>query len=199
LLRCLVLCYRPLHDRGRWHVGGNQVVPPRRPVIGVMGASEASSQSLASARELGTLLARRGWIVLTGGRPEGVMAAASAGAKQVPGSLTLGILPGTAGGTGPDVDIAVFTGMGEARNMINVLTSDVVIACGVEGAGTVSEVALALKAEKPVILLAAGSAARELFGGMGGRLLTAATAEEAVHLIEAQLRIAPWRGGPDLP
>ncbi|HVQ47086.1 MAG TPA: hypothetical protein VMS62_09675 [Gemmatimonadales bacterium] len=172
---------------------------PRRPVIGVMGAGEASSQSLAFARELGTLLAQRGWIVLTGGRPEGVMAAASAGAKQVPGSLTLGILPGTAGGTGPDVDIAVFTGMGEARNMINVLTSDVVIACGVEGPGTVSEVALALKAEKPVILLGAGSAARELFGGMRGRLLTAATAADAVQLVEGQLRVAPWRRGPDLP
>jgi uncharacterized protein (TIGR00725 family) len=169
------------------------VVPSRRPVIGVMGAGEASIQSLAFARELGTLLAQRGWIVLTGGRPEGVMAAASAGAKVVPGSLTLGILPGTAEGTGPDVDIAVFTGMGEARNMINVLTSDVVIACGVEGPGTVSEVALALKAEKPVILLGAGSAARELFGGMRcGRLLDAATPDEAVQLMESQLRIRPW-------
>ena len=106
-------------------------VPSRRPVIGVMGAGQASIQSLALARELGTLLAQRGWIVLTGGRPEGVMAASSAGAKEVPGSLTLGILPGTAGGIGPDVDVAIFTGMGEARNMINVLTSDVVNACGV--------------------------------------------------------------------
>ena len=108
-------------------------MPRRRPVIGVMGAGEASTQTVAAARRLGTLLAQRGWIVLTGGRPEGVMASASAGAKAVPGSLTLGILPGTAGGTGPDVDVAIFTGMGEARNMINVLTSDVVIACGVEG------------------------------------------------------------------
>ena len=167
-------------------------MPPRRPVIGVMGAGEASIQNLAFARELGTLLAQRGWIVLTGGRPEGVMAAASAGAKEVAGSLTLGILPSAGGVTGPDVDIAIFTGMGEARNMINVLTSDVVIACGVEGPGTASEVALALKAEKPVILLGADSAARELFGGMrGGRLLNAATPNEAVQLIERQLRVAP--------
>jgi uncharacterized protein (TIGR00725 family) len=163
---------------------------PRRPVIGVMGAGEASGQSLAFARELGTLLAQRGWIVLTGGRPEGVMAAAAAGAKQVPGSLTLGILPGASGESGPDIDIAVFTGMGEARNMINVLTSDVVIACGVEGPGTVSEVALALKAGKPVILLGAGAAARELFGGMPGRLLTAATAAEAVQLVQGELSVA---------
>jgi len=127
------------------------------------------------------------------------MAATSAGAKQIPGSLTLGILPGTSGGTGPDVDIAVYTGMGEARNMINVLTSDVVIACGVEGPGTVSEVALGLKTEKPVILLGAGSAARELFGLMRGQLLTAATPEEAVRLIEGQLGIPPWHVGADLP
>ena len=162
-------------------------------MIGVMGAGEASVQHLAFARELGTLLAQCGWIVLTGGRPEGVMAAATAGAKQVPGSLTLGILPGTAGETGPDIDIAVFTGMGEARNMINVLTSDVVIACGVEGPGTASEVALAMKAEKPVILLGARSAARELFGGMRrGPLLDAATPEEVVRLIQGELRVAPW-------
>jgi len=42
--------------------------------------------------------------------------------------------------------------MGSARNNINVLSSDVVIACGM-GVGTVSEVALALKANKPVVLL----------------------------------------------
>src|SRR5918994_1410733 len=132
----------------------------RRPVIGVMGAGEPSAGNLAAARELGRLVAERGWVLLTGGRPEGVMAAASAGAKEIPGSLTLGILPGASGGEGPDVDIAVFTGMGEARNAINVLTSDVIVACGVEGPGTVSEVALALKAEKPVILLGASTMAR---------------------------------------
>ena len=50
------------------------------------------------------------------------------------------------------VDIAIMTGMGSARNNINVLSSDVVIACGM-GAGTASEVALALKANKPIVLL----------------------------------------------
>ncbi|MEH2039179.1 hypothetical protein [Nostoc sp.] len=42
--------------------------------------------------------------------------------------------------------------MGNSINNINVLTSDVVIACGM-GAGTASEIALALKANKQVILL----------------------------------------------
>ena len=166
----------------------------RRPVIGIMGAGEASAASLAHARELGMLLARRGWIVLTGGRPEGVMAAASAGAKLVPGSLTLGILPGAAGGLGSDVDIAVFTGMGEARNVINVLTSDVVVACGTEGPGTVSEVALALKADKPVVLLGATAAARELFAGIRGsaRLLVADSPAEVIRLVEEKLGVSRW-------
>jgi uncharacterized protein (TIGR00725 family) len=165
----------------------------RRPVIGVMGAGEPSASSLELARSLGRVLAQRGWIVLTGGRPAGVMAAACAGAKEVPGSLTLGILPGT-GGAGPDVDIAVFTGLGDARNAVNALSSDVIVACGVEGPGTVSEVALALKAGKPVILLGAAAAARTFFRGLpsAGRVLEAEAAEEAARIIERELAIAPW-------
>jgi uncharacterized protein (TIGR00725 family) len=158
----------------------------RRLVIGVMGAGEPSDKSLAAARELGRLVAERGWILLTGGRPAGVMAAASAGAKEIAGSVTLGILPGASGGEGKDVDIAVFTGMGEARNMINVLTSDVVVACGIEGPGTVSEVALAIKAEKPVILLGAAEAERRFFEGIAaGRapVLYADTVPDAMQLI----------------
>src|SRR5688572_19401151 len=169
----------------------------RRPVIGVMGAGEPGPGSLAAAGELGKLIAERGWIVLTGGRPEGVMAAASAGAKQVRGSLTVGILPAASGGAGPDVDLAVFTGMGEARNAINVLTSDVVVACGVEGPGTVSEIALALKAEKPVILLGSSATGRALFEDIraGRRLLEASEPGQVVSLIEHQLAVprgAAW-------
>ena len=165
----------------------------RRPVIGVMGAGKPSPGSLAAAHELGKLLAERGWIVLTGGRPVGVMAAASAGAKLVPGSLTLGILPCATGGEGPDVDVAIFTGMGDARNAINVLTSDVVVACGAEGPGTVSEIALALKAEKPVILLGASPAAGAFFSDLRtpGRLLQAAQPADVVRLIEEELRYRP--------
>lgn len=170
----------------------------RRPIIGVMGAGTASDGSLAAAHALGQLLAERGWIVLTGGRPVGVMAAVCAGAKQVPGSLTLGILPSAGGAAGPDVDLAIFTGMGDARNEINVLTSDVVVACGVEGPGTASEVALALKAEKPVILLGAAEPAAVFFRGIAGpgRLLETGTPEEVVRLIEEHLAVPRWDGRP---
>jgi uncharacterized protein (TIGR00725 family) len=167
----------------------------RRPIIGIMGAAVPGQDSLAMARELGGLVAERGWIVLTGGRPAGIMGAACAGAKQVPGSVTLGILPGADGGAGPDVDIAVFTGMGEARNAINVLTSDVVVACGIEGPGTASEVSLALKAGKPVILLNAARPAGAFFESLevAGRLFSVAVPIEVVRTIEQDLAIPPWK------
>jgi uncharacterized protein (TIGR00725 family) len=50
------------------------------------------------------------------------------------------------------VDIAIVTGMGQGRNVINILSSHVVIACGL-GPGTLSEMALALKLGKPLIML----------------------------------------------
>jgi uncharacterized protein (TIGR00725 family) len=159
-----------------------------------MGAAQAGSRSLAEARELGALVAEHGWIVLTGGRPAGVMAAACAGAKQVRNSLTLGILPDGEGGAGPDVDIAVFTAMGDARNAINVLTSDVIVACGVEGPGTASEVSLALKAGKPVVLLSAAPAARAFFESLGarGQLISADAPADVVRMIEEDLAIPRW-------
>jgi len=125
----------------------------RKIAIGVMGAGEnATVIDRTSAYELGKAIAQQGWILLTGGRNTGVMDAASRGAKSANG-LTIGILPGNDRNDASEaVDIAIVTGMGNARNNINVLSSDVIIACGT-GAGTISEIALALKANKPVILL----------------------------------------------
>ncbi|HET8623043.1 MAG TPA: hypothetical protein VFM14_05735 [Gemmatimonadales bacterium] len=161
----------------------------RRPIVGIVGAADASAACLADAEALGAAVARQGWIVLTGGRDAGVMAAACAGAKQVPGSLTLGILPSTSGGANPHVDIAVFTGMGDGRNVVNVLTSDIVVACGVEGAGTASEVALALKSGKPVILLRAAASAHAFFGRLQGgeALLAADSVEQVIELIDTRV------------
>jgi uncharacterized protein (TIGR00725 family) len=165
----------------------------RRPIIGVMGAARATEQSVETARELGRLLAERGWIVLTGGRPAGIMAAAAAGAKEIGDSLTIGVLP-DGGAAGQDIDIVIATGMGDARNVINVLTSDVLVACAVEGPGTASEVALALNAGKPVILLRADAAAVTFFRGLPatGRLFECATPTEVVQLLEHELDVARW-------
>lgn len=85
--------------------------------------------------------------------------------------------------------------MGEARNAINVLSSDVVIACGVEGPGTASEVALALRLARPTILLAPAAEASRFFRTIAGRcpLHEVATPEAAVELIECDLGIPRWR------
>ncbi|MBW4445934.1 MAG: TIGR00725 family protein [Spirirestis rafaelensis WJT71-NPBG6] len=125
----------------------------RKIIIGVMGPGEkATAKDLQNAYELGKLIAQQQWILLTGGRNVGVMDAASKGAKSTNG-LVIGILPDDSKrGISEAVDIAIFTDMGNARNNINVLSSDLVIACGM-GAGTASEIALALKGNKQVILL----------------------------------------------
>ncbi|MBW4611309.1 MAG: TIGR00725 family protein [Hassallia sp. WJT32-NPBG1] len=125
----------------------------RKIIIGVMGPGDkATAKDLQNAYELGKLIAQQQWILLTGGRNVGVMDAASKGAKSTNG-LVVGILPDDSKrGISEAVDIAIFTDMGNARNNINVLSSDLVIACGM-GAGTASEIALALKGNKQVILL----------------------------------------------
>jgi uncharacterized protein (TIGR00725 family) len=155
-----------------------------------MGAGEPSPLQRHAAQRMGRLIAEAGWILLTGGRPAGVMDAAGAGAREVPGSLTLGILPGgPEDAVSPHVDLAVFTGMGDARNVINVLSSDVVVACGVEGPGTAAEVALALKARRPIILLGAPAGVVEFYRPLDpeGLLHHAATPEAAITLIRALL------------
>jgi uncharacterized protein (TIGR00725 family) len=127
--------------------------PTRPPIIGVMGPGEqATFRDQQLAYQLGQLIAQQGWILLTGGRPVGVMEAANRGAKQA-GGTTLGILPESDASAASDsVDIVIPTGMGNARNVINVLTSHAIVACGM-GSGTASEIAIALKVRKPVVLL----------------------------------------------
>ncbi len=157
--------------------------PSRRPIIGVMGPGAPAAPELPGmAEELGRLIARAGWITLSGGRDAGVMAAVNRGAKSA-GGLTVGILPDRERlGISVHVDIPIITDMGSARNNINVLSSDVVIACGM-GRGTAAEIALALKAEKKVILLACPAAAQTFFRELGGAHVSVAdTPEEAVAI-----------------
>lgn len=125
----------------------------RKTIIGVMGPGASTTEELKkTAFELGRLIAKKGWVLLNGGRDVGVMDAVSRGAQSENG-LTIGILPVDHNDyTSDGVDVAILTDVGQARNNINVLSAHVVIACGL-GAGTASEIALALKAKKHVILL----------------------------------------------
>ncbi|MEJ2228402.1 MAG: cytochrome, partial [Alphaproteobacteria bacterium] len=119
-------------------------------VIGVMGpGSSATAFDLKNAYDIGRLIAEKGYVTLTGGRPNGVMEAALKAAKDA-GGQTVGILPsGDKRDASAYADIVIVTAMMSARNNINALSSDVVVACGIE-AGTLSEIALALKADKNV-------------------------------------------------
>lgn len=98
---------------------------------------------------MGRLLAERGAVLVCGGLG-GVMAAACRGAKDG-GGTTVGILPGTDRGEANEfVDVAIPTGLGEARNALVVRAAHALIAVG-GGYGTLSEIALALKAGKRVV------------------------------------------------
>jgi uncharacterized protein (TIGR00725 family) len=117
------------------------------------------------------------------------MEAAAAGAKEA-GGITVGILPGSRASEANDsIDIPIVTGLGNARNAINVLTSQVIIA--VHGAyGTLSEVALALKCGTPVVALETW----EVIPPRGDPLpeiITARTSEEAVSAAFASISRSP--------
>ena len=158
-----------------------------RPVIiGIMGGASASEETLAAAYRLGALVAREGWILLNGGRNTGVMDASARGARDA-GGTTLGILPDDhLGRCSIHIDIPVLTGMGSARNCINVLTSRIVVACP-GGAGTVSEIALALKYDRPVILLNFDVGGAFERYRLDGCLQSVQTPEEAVAQIKCLL------------
>ncbi|GIW54498.1 MAG: hypothetical protein KatS3mg082_0902 [Nitrospiraceae bacterium] len=149
-------------------------------MIGVMGPGKASRAQLRSAMALGEEIARNGWVLLTGGRAAGVMDAVNRGAKRVPGSLTIGVLPTAGTRVSRFVDVAIVTDMGNARNNVNVLSSDVVVACGPGGPGMIAEVALALKARKPVILLGGDPLEEKMFTKLGGKLVRSARTPQAV-------------------
>lgn len=119
--------------------------------IAIIGPSECSSAESEDAFKIGAKLAARGAVLVCGGG-SGVMEAASRGAHSENG-VVIGILPGndhTAGN--PYLTYSIATGLGEARNAIIARTADVLIAVGGEY-GTLSEIALAMKMNKKVILL----------------------------------------------
>ena len=121
----------------------------RKLIIGVIGAGEADDALRKTAADVGAEIARRGWTLINGGLG-GVMEASARGAVEA-GGTTIGMLPGTdPADANPFVNIAIPTGMGDMRNMLIVRASAALIAVG-GGLGTLSELALALKAGKPVV------------------------------------------------
>ncbi|MBL1175612.1 MAG: TIGR00725 family protein [Pantanalinema sp. GBBB05] len=158
-----------------------------------MGPGEQATVSDQQvAYDLGYQIAQTGWVLLTGGRNTGVMDAASRGAKAA-GGLTIGILPTHDRRNMSDaVDLAIVTDLGNARNNINVLSSDVVIACGM-GVGTTSEIALAIKAGKPVILLNTSLEFQQFFRHLSHQsVFVAESVTAAISIVQQQLN-SDWQ------
>ncbi|MBD3348640.1 MAG: TIGR00725 family protein [Candidatus Eisenbacteria bacterium] len=139
--------------------------------ITVVGGSRCDDATATLAEQIGREVARRGGVLVCGGLG-GVMEAASKGASAA-GGLVVGILPGVdAREANPHVAVPIPTGMGEARNVVNVRAGDAVIA--LRGShGTLSEIAFALGFGIPVMAVRSW---RHLDG-----VEQAETAEEAVE------------------
>ena len=106
------------------------------------------------------------------------MTAVAKGAKEE-GGLTVGILPGdTAESANSYIDVAIVTGMGVARNVIVASSGDAVIAVGGK-LGTLSEIALALIRQRPVIGLGTWQLEEERINGSS--IIPAINAKDAVE------------------
>ncbi len=154
---------------------------PQKPLtIAVIGGGSCDDTGGSLAYEVGQEIARRNAILLCGGRG-GVMEKAAAGARDA-GGKTVGILPGRSAFDSPpndSIDLPIFTGLGQARNQVLVLSAQAVIAVG-GGWGTLSEIGLAMKHAVPVVLLRSWHL-RHAADHLEKHLEIAETAKEAVE------------------
>ena len=126
----------------------------RKPMISVIGDTHVEEGGVKwnAAESLGEKLVTAGYLILTGGLGD-LPKAIAKGARKSPnykdGTL-IAILPGFDPSQAEEhADIAIATGLDEARNLI-VANSDAVIAIG-GGAGTLSEIAYAWSLKRLVI------------------------------------------------
>jgi uncharacterized protein (TIGR00725 family) len=145
--------------------------------VAVCGSGKATKQEEAWAEEVGRLIAEAGAVLVCGGLG-GVMDAAARGCKAG-GGLTIGVLPGERRDpASPHLTVSIPTGLGEARNALVVRAADAVIAIGGEF-GTLSEIALALKAGTPVVGLHTWELARG--GSLVDAIVQTETPQEALR------------------
>lgn len=146
-------------------------VAGRAPAVALCGASRVDDPEVKRAsKELGFEVAKRGWTLVCGGMG-GVMEAACRGVREArtkaQGRAALarcvGLLPGDSPfGGNANLDVAIPTGLGMARNALVVKAGDAVVL--VNGAsGTLSEAAMAWQLGRPIVALThTGGWAQEL-------------------------------------
>ena len=143
-----------------------------------------SSYALETAENVGRLIARKGGVLVCGGRG-GIMRAACKGAKGENG-ITVGILPLSKDEANEFVDIAIPTNLGNMRNFLVVNAADTVIAIGGRS-GTLNEISFAMILKKPLILIkGTGGCVDKIISGnlmqdMDSTYYIANSAEEAVE------------------
>lgn len=122
----------------------------RQPVA-IIGPGDGGPVECAAAHAVAHALAGAGMAVVCGGRG-GVMAAASRGAVEA-GGIAVGVLPEDDDrNANPWLSVAIPTGMGELRNGIIARSGLCLVAIG-GNMGTLSEMAMGLKWNKPVFVM----------------------------------------------
>jgi uncharacterized protein (TIGR00725 family) len=158
----------------------------RKKQVVVIGSSEDTEHS-GAAREIGAHIAARGWILVSGGRG-GVMEAASRGAFEA-GGIVIGVTPyDSFTGANEFCTAVIPTGIGFARNSINVLAGDVIVAINGRW-GTLSEIAYALQYGRPLVCCAftGGWASQIEQFAQGGEIIIARTVREALDRLDSLL------------
>jgi uncharacterized protein (TIGR00725 family) len=126
-------------------------------IVSVIGSGNKGPQDQI-AFELGQLIGKARYYLLNGGG-SGIMKASARGAAEA-GGIVVGMLPSNSvddprfAGKFPNpyVHIPIFTGLSDARNAIIVKSADIVVAFR-GGAGTLSEISLAIKNKKFVLIV----------------------------------------------
>jgi len=148
------------------------MTPKRKPVIAVIGAGKCSKKLRDMAAEVGRFVAENDGVIVCGGLG-GIMEGAARGAKEA-GGVTIGILPTENKEDANDyIDYVIPTGFGEARNIMVVRTADAVVAFPGKY-GTLTEMAFALRAQKPLVAVNAWK--------LGDEIIQAKTPLEAAKL-----------------
>lgn len=144
------------------------------------------------SRKLGELIAQNGWVLFTGGA-EGVMEEASRGAKNKDG-LVIGVPGNKRGGANKFVDVEIVTDIDIGSfNCAGLLSADVIVAIP-GGAGTLAELCLAYRYNKPVIIMTGfdefydGLIGNYLDNGKRIKFLGADSPEQAMKKIKEMLK-----------
>jgi uncharacterized protein (TIGR00725 family) len=152
----------------------------------VIGGAVCTDEQRRLALEIGREIARKGAILLCGGRT-GIMEAAAEGAASE-GGTTVGIMPGSGPADSPPnrfIGLPVYTGLGQARNQVLVLSGEAVI--GIGGSwGTLTEIGLAMRHGIPVVLVDSWNLEHPDGQGEPGMYRTSSP----IEAVETALRVA---------